>query len=61
LRLGPPDPSTQRPIWLVMHKDLQQAPRVRACADFLVARFAAHNDWLSGQGARGRRGAATAP
>jgi DNA-binding transcriptional LysR family regulator len=58
VRLGPPEPSTQQPIWLVMHKDLQQAPRVRACADFLVARFAVRNDWLSGQSARGRRGTA---
>jgi hypothetical protein len=38
-----------------MHKDLQQAPRVRACADFLVERFASHDDWLSGQSGGGRR------
>ena len=57
VRLAPPEPSTLRPIWLVMHKDLQQAPRIRACADFLVERFAAHNDWLSGLTTRGRRSA----
>ncbi len=60
VRLAPPEPSTQRPIWLVMHKDLQQAPRVRACADFLVQRFASHDEWLSGRSGRGRRPAARA-
>jgi DNA-binding transcriptional LysR family regulator len=48
VRLCPPLPAVQRAVWLVMHRDLQYAPRIRACADFLAERIRARNDWLTG-------------
>jgi DNA-binding transcriptional LysR family regulator len=49
VRLGPPDPAAQRAVWLVMHRDLQHTPRIRACADFISERIRARADWLSGK------------
>ncbi|GAB5350032.1 LysR family transcriptional regulator [Alteriqipengyuania sp. 357] len=39
-RLAPDQPGA-RPVWLVIHADLRDAPAVRAVADMLVAAFAA--------------------
>ena len=30
----------ERPVWLVMHRDVAQIARVRVVADFLIDRFA---------------------
>ena len=35
-RLAPGSPVLERDLWLVVHRDLRQAPAVRAVADFLV-------------------------
>ncbi len=35
-RLLPGEPVVSRGIWLVLHRDLQHAARIRACADLLV-------------------------
>lgn len=35
-RLEVPGPRLERDLWLVVHRDLRQAPAVRAVADFLV-------------------------
>ena len=37
------------PVWLVMHRDLQQTPKVRACADFLAAELMKLAPWLMGE------------
>lgn len=52
VRLGPAEPAVQSSVWLVMHRDLQHAPRMRACADFLTERMRAHRAWLAGTRAR---------
>ena len=43
------------PVWLVLHKDLQQAARVRACADFLAAELGRMTPQLMGDSARSRQ------
>jgi DNA-binding transcriptional LysR family regulator len=48
VRVGPPEPSVQRAVWLVMHKDLQHAARIRACADFVAGRIRAQADRIAG-------------
>ena len=48
VRVGPTVPLVESAVWLVMHKDLQHAPRIRACADFIGERLAAQSAWLSG-------------
>jgi DNA-binding transcriptional LysR family regulator len=60
VRLAPPDTSVQRTVWLVMHKDLQHATRIRACADFLADRIRAQRDRIMGVGA-GKRGHGARP
>jgi DNA-binding transcriptional LysR family regulator len=41
VRVVPPERCVMRELWLVLHKDLQYTPRVRACADFLFASLTA--------------------
>lgn len=36
VRLDMPQPKLERELWLVVHRDLRQAPAVRAVAEFLV-------------------------
>ena len=36
IRLDLPMPKLERDLWLVVHRDLRQAPAVRAVAEFLV-------------------------
>jgi DNA-binding transcriptional LysR family regulator len=36
VQLGPPEPSLQKPIWVLMHPDVQHTARVRALYQFLV-------------------------
>lgn len=46
------------PVWLVLHKDLQQSARVRACADFPAKELAALTPELLGARRAGRAGRA---
>ncbi|MFZ5545929.1 MAG: LysR family transcriptional regulator [Pseudomonadota bacterium] len=39
--LGPPEPRLQKPIWVLMHPDVQRTARVRALFEFLVEALAA--------------------
>ena len=41
-----PDEPTEA-VWLTVHKDLKQAPRVRVLLDFLVAQFKADQRLLA--------------
>lgn len=36
VRLGPPEPTLHKPIWVLMHPDVQHTARVRALFQFLV-------------------------
>ncbi|MDX5595513.1 LysR family transcriptional regulator [Pseudovibrio sp. SPO723] len=42
-----PDISVSQPIYLVIHSDLTQTPRVRVTADFLAELVEENRDWLS--------------
>jgi DNA-binding transcriptional LysR family regulator len=54
VRVGPLEASVQRAVWLVVHRDLQHAARIRACADFVAERVRAQADRFSGKGAGAR-------
>ena len=43
-----PSDTMSMSVWLVMHRDLHQTPKVRACADFLVAELGRLEPWLMG-------------
>lgn len=49
VRLLPPSEVVMRAVWLVLHRDLQHAARVRACADFLVEALVARGSDLRGE------------
>ena len=46
--LEPPAPLPEREVWLVVHRDLKEVPRVRALIDHVVAVFAAERAMLAG-------------
>jgi DNA-binding transcriptional LysR family regulator len=48
VRLSSPDQVRLHDMWLVMHKDLRYAARIRVCADFLVEALTARADILRG-------------
>ncbi len=48
-RLPLPDPPSE-PVWLTVHEDLRDAPRVRAVLAFLAARLRADRGVLRGEG-----------
>ena len=33
------DVCVERPLWMVLHRDMAEVPRVRAVADFFISRF----------------------
>jgi DNA-binding transcriptional LysR family regulator len=43
-----PSESIVQELWLVMHKDLRHAARIRACADFIVEELSARADEFRG-------------
>jgi DNA-binding transcriptional LysR family regulator len=49
VRVGTKDDVMMRSIWLVLHRDLQRATRVRACADFLVEGLLEHAAIFAGK------------
>jgi DNA-binding transcriptional LysR family regulator len=49
VRVGPFEPAMGTAVWLVVHKDLQRTPRIRACVDFLAQRLAARSAWFAGR------------
>jgi len=49
------DETIVQDLWLVMHKDLRHAARIRACADFIAEELLARADEF--RGARSKRGA----
>jgi DNA-binding transcriptional LysR family regulator len=60
-RVVPPEATYTETLWLVLHRDLQHAARIRACAEFLTAALAERAADLGGgrraktRGARGVR------
>lgn len=68
--LGDADPTLRRipmpdepvePLWLTVHRDLREAPRVRALLDFLAATIAADAPLLAGSAGASRRRRARPP
>ncbi|CAG9184656.1 HTH-type transcriptional regulator HdfR [Cupriavidus laharis] len=45
VRLAPPDPALDTPLWILTHPDLRGSARVRAFSDFLLAKLQA-SPWL---------------
>lgn len=41
VQLGPPEPTLRKPIWVLMHPDVQRTARVRALFQFLVEAISA--------------------
>ncbi|WP_375757559.1 LysR family transcriptional regulator [Corallococcus exercitus] len=50
VRLPPPAPLPEREVWLVVHRDLREVPRVRALIDAVVAIFEAERERLGPRG-----------
>jgi DNA-binding transcriptional LysR family regulator len=48
-RLTPPIPELAAEYWIVVHRDLRRAARVRAVMDWMKALFAEHRDVLAGK------------
>jgi DNA-binding transcriptional LysR family regulator len=48
-RLTPPIVELAAPYWIVVHRDLRRAPRVRAVIDWMKALFAEQRDVLAGR------------
>jgi DNA-binding transcriptional LysR family regulator len=49
VRVCPPIAAVSRELWLVLHRDLQHAARIRACAEFLVEALSARAAELNGR------------
>jgi DNA-binding transcriptional LysR family regulator len=49
VRVMDPESFPARQVWVVIHRDLQHAPRIRACADFLIAAIGARAELLAGE------------
>lgn len=47
-RVPHPGPSLAREIWLLVHKDLKNAPPIRVCREFLIEMFTGAREILSG-------------
>lgn len=48
-RLTPPIPELAAEYWIIVHRDLRRAPRVRAVIDWMKALFAEQRDVLAGK------------
>jgi DNA-binding transcriptional LysR family regulator len=48
VRVLPPEEALARELWLVLHRDLRDAARVRACVEFLATAIAAREHLLAG-------------
>lgn len=53
-RIHGPEPELMTGLWLLTHRDLQNAARIRACIDHLAERLRAEAGLLSGASAAGR-------
>ncbi len=47
-RLAPPIPEIAAEYWIIVHRDLRRAARVRAVIDWMKALFAEHREMLAG-------------
>ena len=54
-RLGSPIAELAADYWIVVHRDLRRAPRVRAVIDWMKALFAEQRDVLAGRQHGGNR------
>ena len=56
VRLEPPDPAQATGLWLLVHPELQRAPRARAFLDFAAARLTGMRSFLGGRAGPGQAG-----
>jgi len=55
VRLGGAAHRTERDLWLIVHRDLQRVPRVRAVIDFVVTLASTHRALLGGDASTARK------